>query len=117
MKATVKRQWLKALRSGEYQQGQGQLRSDEGDRYCCLGVLCDLAVKAGVVGCRHDPRLGYMYGPYPLGASSAFLPQEVVKWAGLDTHSPEIPGHSTLSTLNDDGHSFLEIAALIEAHL
>lgn len=29
--------WLAALRSGEYKQGVGQLKSDGG--YCCLGVL------------------------------------------------------------------------------
>lgn len=30
--------WLKALRSGEYVQGEGSLLSREG--YCCLGVAC-----------------------------------------------------------------------------
>lgn len=36
-----KEQWLKALRSGEYEQGQGQLVSflPSGTHYCCLGVL------------------------------------------------------------------------------
>ena len=33
----VKNQWLEALRSGEYKQGWGALKSH--DRYCCLGVL------------------------------------------------------------------------------
>lgn len=37
MKASVKRKWLAALRSGEYEQGQGQLLS--AGKYCCLGVL------------------------------------------------------------------------------
>ena len=32
--------WLAALRSGKYQQARGMLRS--GDRYCALGVACDL---------------------------------------------------------------------------
>lgn len=31
--------WCKALRSGEYRQGTGQLCGDH--EYCCLGVLCD----------------------------------------------------------------------------
>jgi hypothetical protein len=39
-------QWLAALRSGEYQQGKGQLNCD--NTYCCLGVACDIAVKEGM---------------------------------------------------------------------
>jgi len=38
MPKAVKERWLKALRSGEYKQGQGMLRDAEGG-YCCLGVL------------------------------------------------------------------------------
>ena len=37
--------WVAALRSGEYEQAQGQLWS--GDGFCCLGVLCDLAARDG----------------------------------------------------------------------
>lgn len=40
MNAKVKKLWLKALRSGDYKQGAGALRSDHS--FCCLGVLCDL---------------------------------------------------------------------------
>lgn len=32
--------WTAALRSGNYTQIQGKLRSDDG--YCCLGVLCEI---------------------------------------------------------------------------
>ena len=46
MHQEVKQQWVTALRSGEYAQGNGHLRKD--DEYCCLGVLCDIAVKAAV---------------------------------------------------------------------
>jgi len=35
-----KRKWVKALRSGKYDQGRGKLyRAGEND-YCCLGVAC-----------------------------------------------------------------------------
>jgi len=34
-------EWIKALRSGKYAQGEGYLRA--GDAYCCLGVLCEVA--------------------------------------------------------------------------
>jgi len=36
-----KNKWITALKSGEYQQGRGALRTLE-DKFCCLGVLCDL---------------------------------------------------------------------------
>lgn len=32
--------WVKALESGEYQQGVGRLYRAKTDSYCCLGVLC-----------------------------------------------------------------------------
>lgn len=37
MDAELKRKWVKALRSGRYEQGAGALH--DGKRYCCLGVL------------------------------------------------------------------------------
>lgn len=42
----LKQKWLDALRSGKYKQGRKALHSDkyeDGDRYCCLGVLCKVA--------------------------------------------------------------------------
>jgi hypothetical protein len=43
MKEKYKKKWLKALRSGEYDQTIGQLASDDG--YCCLGVLCEVVAQ------------------------------------------------------------------------
>ena len=40
MNPQVKEKWVNALRSGEYSQCDGKLRSADG--FCCLGVLCDL---------------------------------------------------------------------------
>lgn len=37
--AEQKTQWIEALRSGKYKQGQRRLRKD--GRYCCLGVLAE----------------------------------------------------------------------------
>lgn len=36
-----------ALRSGEYEQGTGVLRTQD-DTYCCVGVGCDVARKNGI---------------------------------------------------------------------
>ena len=40
MPIEVRDRWVAALRSGEYEQGQGQFELK--GRYCCLGVLCDV---------------------------------------------------------------------------
>lgn len=39
--------WADALESGEYEQGYQRLRTD--DKYCCLGVLADIAIKRNVI--------------------------------------------------------------------
>jgi hypothetical protein len=41
MNPEIKQKWTDALRSGDYKQGRACLRSID-DRYCCLGVLCDV---------------------------------------------------------------------------
>lgn len=38
MKPSEKKTWLKALRSGKFKQGKGQLCSDDRSEHCCLGV-------------------------------------------------------------------------------
>lgn len=40
MDPKLKRRWVRALRSRKYKQGREQLR--DGNKFCCLGVLCDL---------------------------------------------------------------------------
>lgn len=47
-------EWVKALRSGEYSQGGGQLTAlspdaDKGTTHCCLGVYCHLDAERGVL--------------------------------------------------------------------
>ena len=84
MNPEIRALWAAALRSGEYVQTQGALsvRQEDGSyHHCCLGVLCDLAAKAGVVTTRTPPlEQIIMYGhERNVGA----LPQEVYKWAGL----------------------------------
>jgi hypothetical protein len=41
MNPELKQKWLAALRSGEYKQARGYLKTEFG--YCCLGVLCDVS--------------------------------------------------------------------------
>jgi hypothetical protein len=106
MKETIKQQWIQALRSNEYTQAVGNLRTDKG--YCCLGVLCDLYAK----------ETGYEW----ICFHQVLLPPEVMEWAGLSNTDPhyvvadEETGERniTLSRVNDEGSSFEDIAQLIE---
>lgn len=116
--------WVRALRSGEYEQGQGQLR-DLDDKFCCLGVLCDLAVKAGV-----DVKVQADKSSYSYDGHGDFPPPAVGDWIGVDVAVPfyEKPETETcdakgcgccvethtLAELNDDGMSFEQIAEVIE---
>jgi len=43
MKREWKTKWVKALTSGKYKQGDGNLKHNE--RFCCLGVLRELGPK------------------------------------------------------------------------
>lgn len=119
MNAAIRDQWVAALESGEYKQGKGALAEvgEEGKiRYCCLGVLCDLAVKAGVVEVNESP-----YGHLNYGRESGgVLPDSVSEWAGLvvdgnPLEDPMVDG-AFLSAYNDDlEYTFAEIAAKIKA--
>jgi hypothetical protein len=116
MNQDIKRLWIDALRSGNYQQGRGQLRS--GDRYCCLGVLCELAVAANVVGNVEGNDCGFYY----YDGDGSILPISVIEWAGLFSNNPEVTydddGKRTgLAQLNDMGRTFDQIADLIERNL
>jgi hypothetical protein len=95
----VAKKWVKALRSGKYSQAKGQLKTTEG--YCCLGVLCDLAVKAGVLKV------------FPTGRGN--LPLNVKRWAGLVDPAGGYDGHQNLADDNDSGNRFKTIANIIES--
>ncbi len=111
----IKKLWVDALRSGEYPQGRYSLSKN--GRYCCLGVLCDLAVKADVVP--HPTPDEYGYARY--SGQKSGLPDEVIDWAGLRHNSrPDrvmTASGETLSVLNDGWSSFSEIADIIEEQL
>jgi hypothetical protein len=97
-----KTQWVFALRSGNYKQGRGWLRED--DRFCCLGVLCDL----------YDPTAWDEHVAYMLYFGEGCLPPYRVRQeVGLD-----IEDANDLANMNDRrGSSFEDIARYIEEHL
>ena len=114
----IAERWVQALRSGQYQQGQGELHPDT-NSYCCLGVLCDLyRVEQG----KGEWRKGPMRGENNIftvddeeGYESSVLPESVKDWAGMHSSVGEIVGTvDALSSLNDEGMEFPQLADLIE---
>lgn len=134
MNGDIADRWADALESGAYAQTSAQLVHDtpEGTSYCCLGVLCELAAKEGIV-VRIYPRISVQVPGYVSTkirpdygyASTSDLPDAVVKWAGMSTSTGYVdddplvqePGFSvarSLIDLNDDlKYDFNRIAAVI----
>lgn len=129
MNVDIAKKWVAALRSGEYRQGRGMLETPKG--HCCLGVLCDLAVKEGVIVADRglDPDgIVYYDAVYTLPSD------KVAEWAGVGRGADGRMGWTvstpsnfafgdvewardriSLAALNDSGEfTFDEIADLIE---
>lgn len=139
MDKTIAKRWVDALRSGEYEQGRNRLAQQTQDgrvEYCCLGVLCELAVKDGVIPPKtpYDRVLDSGIFAYE-GIATAMPPAAIESWAGIPDESddsryrvsvtPEVatqleanyldPEYGHFPELNDDlGLTFDEIADLIE---
>lgn len=123
MNPEVRTAWLGRLRSGDYLQAFGKLRRDDPDEepsFCCLGVLCELAVEAGVVE-RAPQSYSTVYVDVAVGGagdrSDNYLPFAVQRWAGLDARPDPLVAGRSLGTWNDAGASFARLADLIEEHL
>jgi hypothetical protein len=121
MNPEVKARWVAALRSGEYKQGAGQLRTAQ-QAFCCLGVLCDLYAKESELE---------SWDSFELGREGGDLPaDEVCVWAGFPTdedgryrskqYDPQVligGVAKPLSSHNDNGATFAQIAQAIEEQL
>lgn len=96
--------WIEALRSGRYDQGRGALNRD--NKFCCLGVVCDISD----LGQWESPEDGFTI-EYVVGINrdAAKLPISVMGLIGIDR---AIQSH--LIQMNDSGMSFKEIADYLE---
>jgi len=97
-----------------------QLRTLD-DKYCCLGVLCELAVREGVI----DPPLpgvqGHFTDAYYYDGNKNYVALAVRQWAGLEDSVGEyqvegVEKEQVLAVNNDQGMPFTQIAAIIEKH-
>lgn len=101
--------WVEALRSGRFAQGRCALNT--GNRFCCLGVACELFVP-------ESQKLKTVDG---VGYINRFgkLPDPLVQALGLRTNGGAFEsqrfGRTSLVNLNDGGRTFAEIADIIES--
>lgn len=105
MNKEIAEKWATALESGKYAQGVHALRNNR-EEYCCLGVLCELAVEAGIIEPAVKQGVIYEYA-----GSHAVLPPKVKQWAEMDTHVGGMtdPMNRTRSlTAYNDGTDFYE---------
>jgi hypothetical protein len=118
MNKDIKQKWIKALRSGEYTQGNGRLKNKD-NQYCCLGVLCDLALKEGIVKEEIDNTDDVNDSGFKFDGDAELLPNSVIDWASLVRSPKVLIGNELkeLAELNDDGASFSRLAELIEKQL
>ena len=108
MEHYIKKRWVEALRSGDYEQGKGYLQ-EEG--FCCLGVLCDLHHNLTSEGewDHEDLETAALYLVYGEDGEYEFPPDPVLKWSGLNRQLA-----TDLASRNDAGATFEELADLIE---
>lgn len=105
MKPELKKQWVEALRSGEYKQGEGTFkRAIKGEEsFCCLGVLCDILDPEGWK-VKRTTSGNYQIFLHPLGGGFSLNPE-----IGL----PAVEAYQ-LAGMNDEGTTFNTIADIIE---
>lgn len=119
MDKEIRAEWLKRLRSGEYKQGRATLKAEYADgvvKFCCLGVLCEIAAEQGVIERTTERTREVVFTSYD--GDSAGLTGDVLSWAcieGMDALGRLSGGVISLSGMNDSGgRTFCEIADVIE---
>ena len=117
MDKKIKKEWVAALRSGKYKQTQGYLCADGG--FCCLGVLCDIAIDADweLVSSNYDDET--VEAPeaavaYEIEDCMYGLPDILTEKIGAEAN---VDFTHILPNMNDAGSSFSEIADYIEENL
>lgn len=109
----ARKMWVKALRSGKFQQGYGKLHYENKDgeqKFCCLGVLCELAVKEGVISPSEKYNRDYEYD-----GADATLPEAVLDWVGIKDDCGSMKKGSLVSRNDSRKYSFERIADIIES--
>lgn len=110
-----------ALRSGEYEQGRGALRT-QGDTYCCIGVGCEVARRNGLDAnwtlAEVRRGLSVVNPEWQFDGSGSAFGGAVSDWYGFDLRNPFLDPHRNVTMIAaNDGYNwtFEQIADAVEA--
>lgn len=105
--------WLRALRSGEYKQTRGKLKDLSGG-YCCLGVACEVIGDGLVLReekyLRADGMSRWWHVSGDISAEDTWG-KPCYGWSDQAVVLEEA------MAMNDEGHSFAEIADFLDVNL
>lgn len=110
----LKSRWIAALRSGDYEQGQGALKTNDGadSQHCCLGVLCELVAPEGFQEMSEYSSTMVHQFPDTRSKQECYPNKTKMRELGLTVGRMKV-----LTKMNDDGRSFHRIADYIEENL
>lgn len=116
MNYDIAMKWAKELESGRYTQGMyylKQMMHDDRPRLCCLGVLCEMGADAGV-----EVEIEALSKTWIYDEQAQCLPLSIREWSGVSSETgvfkdENLNDYSSLSTLNDTGSKFSDIAKII----
>lgn len=110
LKPDIKKKWLKALKSGEYEKGRGCLVEKVGGKtmWCCLGVYADLFISEewAEYPLRHPDLIEYYFVDRGDSYSATLPPTEV-----------PVGVQSQLMSINDSQSTFDGVIEYIEENL
>lgn len=106
MNQEFKKEWIEALRSGEYIQGKNVLKRLEDNvivTHCCLGVACELLKYKLELKEEVESGTSIFNGVYE------YLPTKVAEFIDIALEQQE-----NLAWMNDEDYSFEQIATELE---
>ncbi len=108
----VKKLWIKALRSGEYKQDTGSLKTSS-NGFCCLGVLTDIYCKNYYLNDEYIHNMDELLNNEDV-QYCCYLPKQMME----SKYHIDEETQTKLAKFNDDRkHSFNWIASYIERYL
>lgn len=117
------RKWIKALKSKDYNQGQGYLFAlkDDTPYHCCLGVAASIYAKENNLEPLENSKVAALGSDYH-APNGEFISQDVMDFYGLTESDPKVTIKDngvkesvSLTTLNDHkSYTFKQIADVLK---
>ena len=114
MESKMKKKWIKALRSGDYDQTDQKMVSHD-DKFCCLGVLCNISGAGEWIEPGNLFNIDWLYLVEINGVKHSHFGHVPDKYA--DSIGLSESDQVMLANMNDDGDPFSKIADYIEEYL